>query len=156
MPLYRGCTFGCAAQLHGHVCCGPFYINTSTDLPVRAALQRHGRLARPLSRPTHPSAPVYKCHGQLVRPTKNTRCYPFYVFCQHILNHPSKTTLPCCILYAGKLPVAKRHYTAEMETRQTLFGTGGCPYSTDSRTGLQCRGRLSRPHRFTVLRLTHL
>ena len=37
-----------------------------------------------------------------------------------------------------------------METRQTLFGTGGCPYSTDSRTGLQRRGRLSRPRRFTM------
>jgi len=59
MPLYRGCTFGCAAQLHGHVCCVPFCINTSADLPVRATLQCHGRLARPLSLPVHAFAVPY-------------------------------------------------------------------------------------------------
>ena len=32
----------------------------------------------------------------------------------------------------------------------TSFGTGGRRYSTDSRTGLQRRGRLSRPHRLTT------
>ena len=36
----------------------------------------------------------------------------------------------------------------------TLFGTGGCPYSTDSRTGLQCCGRLTRPRRLTTPRMT--
>ena len=33
----------------------------------------------------------------------------------------------------------------------TSLGTGGCRYSTDSRTGLQRRGRLSRPRRLTTL-----
>ena len=32
----------------------------------------------------------------------------------------------------------------------TSFGTGSRPYSTDSRTGLQCRGRLTRPRRLTT------
>ena len=36
----------------------------------------------------------------------------------------------------------------------TSFGTGGCCYLTDSHTGLQCRGRLSRPHRLTTPRTT--
>ena len=66
MPLYHRCMFGCAAQLHGHVCCGPFCINTSADLSVRAALQRHGRLARPLSRPVHASAPAYNKEDNLL------------------------------------------------------------------------------------------
>ena len=37
----------------------------------------------------------------------------------------------------------------------TSFGTGGRRYSTDSRTGLQCCGRLSRPHRLTTPWPTH-
>jgi hypothetical protein len=36
----------------------------------------------------------------------------------------------------------------------TSFGTGGRPYSTDSRTGLQRRGRLARPRRLTTPRTT--
>ena len=32
----------------------------------------------------------------------------------------------------------------------TSLGIGGRRYSTDSRTGLQRRGRLSRPRRFTM------
>jgi len=150
--------------------CIPLCRAASQICESRSRLHQHtGRLTRPrrLTNATDDS-PV-RPRDRFTRPhrftnaaanssvqQKNTTCNPFYVFCQHILNHPSKTTLPCCILYAGKLPVAKWHHTVEMGTCQTLFGTCGCPYSTDSRTGLQCCGRLSRPHRFTVLRLTHL
>ena len=56
--------------------------------------------------------------------------------------------------------------TAEMEACQHLLSTDGHRYSTDSRTGLQRRGRLSRPrrqggqlarlHRLTTPRPVHL
>ena len=36
-----------------------FYTNALANSPVRAILQRHGRLARPPSRPVHVSAPAY-------------------------------------------------------------------------------------------------
>ena len=36
----------------------------------------------------------------------------------------------------------------------TSFGTSDCRYSTNSRTGLQYRGPLSRPHRLTTPRTT--
>ena len=90
MPLYRGCTFGCAAQLHGHMCHGLVYINTLADSSVRAALQRHRRLARPPSRPVHVSAPAYntvadslsapayKNHGRLTRPHRFTTPWPVH------------------------------------------------------------------------------
>ena len=47
MSLYHGCTFGCAAQLHGHAYRSPVYINASADSPVHTVLQRHGQLACP-------------------------------------------------------------------------------------------------------------
>ena len=90
MPLYCGCTFGYAAQLHEHVCCGPFFINTSADLPVRTALQRHGRLARLPSRPVlvsviaynavadSLSAPAYKRRDRLTRPHRFTMPRPVH------------------------------------------------------------------------------
>ena len=99
---------------------------------------------------------------------KNTRCYPFYVFCQHILNHPSKTTLPCCILCAGELSITKWYYAAEMEARQHLLAqvvvvtqrTPAPAYNvvavSRGRIGLQRRGRLSCPHRFKTPRPTDL
>ena len=48
--------------------CGPVYINAPADSPIRAALQCHGRLARPPSRPAHTSATGLQCDGQLTRP----------------------------------------------------------------------------------------
>ena len=66
MPLHHGCTVGCAIQLHGRVFCGPICINMSAESPVRAALQRHGRLARPPLPPVHVSAPVYNAKDNLL------------------------------------------------------------------------------------------
>ena len=43
-----------------------FFINAPADSPVCAALQRHGRLARPPSPPVHVSAPVYNVKDNLL------------------------------------------------------------------------------------------
>ena len=68
-----------------------------------------------------------------------------------ILIHPSKTTLPCCVLY-------KENYSLQLYCGDggmpTSFGTGGRCYSTDSHTSFQLRGRLLRPHRCTTRRMT--
>ena len=76
MPLHHGCTVGCAVQLHGRVCCGPVYINVPADSSIRAALQCHGRLARPPLRPAHRFAPAYNVMDILpVRP-RGRLCHP--------------------------------------------------------------------------------
>ena len=66
MPLYRGCTFGYAAQLHGYAYRGPVYINAPADSPVRTALQHHGRIARPPLQPVHASTPVCNAENNLL------------------------------------------------------------------------------------------
>ena len=66
MVLYRGGTFGCAAQLHGHAYRGPVYINAPADSPVRTTLRRHGRLARPPSPPVQASVLVYNAEDNLL------------------------------------------------------------------------------------------
>jgi len=79
---------------------------------------------------------------------------------------PTKTraTLPCCLLYAGKLSITKWYYTAEMEARQHLLAhvvvvtqrTPAPAYNAVAVScycaSLQCRGRLSRPRRLTTRR----
>ena len=64
--LCHGGTFGGTARLHGLACHDPDYINAPADLPVRTALQRRGRLARPPSRPVHAFAPAYNAEDNLL------------------------------------------------------------------------------------------
>ena len=75
-----------------------------------------------------------------------------FVF-KHILIYPSKTTLPCCVLYAGELFITKWHYTAEMEacqhhsaqvvvlTQRTPAPAYNAAADSPVCTGLQCRDR---------------
>ena len=88
--LCHGGTFGGTARLHGLACHNPDYVNAPADSPVRATLQRHGRLTHPPSRPVHVSAPAYnavadslsapayKGHGRLTRPHRFTTPRPVH------------------------------------------------------------------------------
>ena len=58
--------------------------------------------------------------------------------------------LVCNIVYAGQLFMTKSDIIRGGGDTPTSFGTGGRRYSTDSRTGSQRRGRLSRPRRLTT------
>ena len=78
MILYRGGTFGCAVQLHGHAYRGPVYINASADSPVRTALQRHGRLASALEVDSRVRAGLQR-GGQLARPHRFTKPQPTHL-----------------------------------------------------------------------------
>ena len=53
--------------------------NAADDLPVRTALQRRGRLARPPSRPVHASAPAYNAEDSLLVRTGSQTPWPVYL-----------------------------------------------------------------------------
>ena len=48
--------------------------NTTTDSFIRAGLQRHGRLAHPLSQPVHASTPAYNKEDNLLVRTVLQHC----------------------------------------------------------------------------------
>ena len=103
----------------------------------------------------------------------NQVLFILFIF-KHILIHPSKTTLPCCVLYAGELFITKWHYTAEMEacqhhsaqvgvlTQQTPAPAYNIVADSPVRAAFQRHERLAhltswrftRPHRFTMRRTT--
>ena len=49
------------------------------DSPIRTALQRHGRLARPPSPPVHASAPAYNAEDSLLVRTGSQTPWPVYL-----------------------------------------------------------------------------
>ena len=76
---------------------------------------------------------------------------------KHILFHPNKITLPCCILYAGELSITKWYYATEMEacqhhsaqvvvlTQRTPAPAYNAVADSPVRAALQRRGRLAHP-----------